>query len=220
MSQRLHSGTSKNRRGFTLIEIMAVVAIIAMVFAIGVPRLGGKSWDTLNTETEFIAQSLRFARQRAVMTGVPHRLLIDLEDGGYLIEWYVTENGALGESDDDSDTSGSSGFPLNLSDSDSTSSDETPILDFTPPPRAERDFFPIPHPRMGTMRWLDDALYFVGIEGETGWVESGDYGIVFYVDGTTDSASLEIADSDDNHITLEIEPIRENVFVRKGGARR
>ena len=36
----LASARARNRRaGFTLIEIIAVVAIIAMVFALGVPRL-------------------------------------------------------------------------------------------------------------------------------------------------------------------------------------
>ncbi len=201
------------RAGFTLIEMIAVVAIIAMVFAIGIPRLGGSSWDPLESEAESIAQSLRFARQRAIMTGVPHRLLINLEDGGYQIEWFVSEERATSAVGDDS-----SAFAFGDQAMGGDSEAEAPI-DLLPPRVQERDYFPIPSSRMGKVHWLDDALYFVGVEGASGWIEGGDYPIVFYVDGTTEAARLEIADADDKHVTLEIEPILDRVHVRAGGAR-
>ena len=93
------------------------------------------------------------------------------------------------------------------------------MIDFTPPRKAERDYYPIPHRRMGTFHWLDDSLFFVGIESDAGWAEGGDYAIVFYVDGTTDSALVELSDSEDHHLTLAIEPILQQVRVFKGGAR-
>ena len=89
------------------------------------------------------------------------------------------------------------------------------------PPR-ERDaldYYPIPNPSMGTFRWLDETLYFVGVEGPTGWVESGDFGIVFFADGTTEPLALEIADADDARLTLEVEALLERVRVREGRAR-
>ena len=71
MTQRQERANAEPRAGFTLIEIIAVVAIISMVFAIGIPRLSGSNWDPLNHEAENLAESLRFARQRAIMTGIP-----------------------------------------------------------------------------------------------------------------------------------------------------
>ena len=218
MSQDLRSERARRpgdvaRSGFTLIEMIAVVAIIAMVFAIGIPRLGGSSWDPLESEAESIAQSLRFARQRAIMTGVPHRVLIDLEDGGYLIEWFVSEEQA-------GSAVGADAGPFAFGD-DPVGEDggrQGPI-DLLPPRVQERNYYPIPNSRLGKFHWLDDALYFVGVEGASGWVEGGDYPIVFYVDGTTEAARLEIADADDKHVTLEIEPILDRVHVRAGGAR-
>lgn len=201
--------------GFTLIELMAVVAIIVMVFAIGLPRLGGSRWDPLEEEAENIAESLRFARQRAIMTGIPHRLLIDLEEGAYLIEWFVSEEeagSALGDQDEGA-------FGSLLAGLGDPASVEQAGIELVPPRVQERDYFPIPSPRMGQTHWLDDALYFVGVQGSSGWVEGGDYSIVFYVDGTTDAALLEIADADDKHVTLTIEPILDRVHVRAGGAR-
>lgn len=201
--------------GFTLIEIIAVVAIIAMVFAVGIPRLGGSNYDPLKNEAERIAESLRFARQRAIMTGVPHRVLIDLEEGGYLIEWFVSEDRALSAVGEGAaeDGSGFGDFGAALG-----AGSDGPI-DLRPPRLRERDYFPIPSAQMGRMRWLDDALYFVGVEGASGWVEGGDYPIVFFVDGTTEAALLEMADADDNHMTLTIEPILDRVRLRTGGAR-
>ncbi len=215
MTLGLHRAQANRRSGFTLIEIIAVVAIIAMVFAVGIPRLGGSNWDALNLEAQNIAESLRFARQRAIMTGAPHRVLIDLEEGGYRIEWFVTQERAYSAVGGDEDPAsslfgGAGGIP---------ESGEGPGIELRPPRVQERDYFPIANRKMGSFAWLDDALYFVGVEGPSGWIESGDYPIVFYVDGTTDPALLEMADADDQHITLEIELILERVRIRAGGAR-
>ena len=217
VSRALPSVRKRNRRaGFTLIEIIAVVAIIAMVFAIGVPRMGGPAFDPLHNEAEEIADRLRFARQRAIMTGVPHRLLIDLEEGGYLIEWYVTEDRAFGREEGGDPGGLAALFPGDAG----GPADDGPLLDLVPPRKGdELDYYPIPNATMGTFHWLEDTLYFVGVEGPTGWVEGGDFGIVFQADGTTEPLALEIADADDERLTLEVEALLERVRVREGGAR-
>ena len=199
--------------GFTLIEIMAVVAIMMMITVVGLPRIGNNAWDPLEDEAENIAQTLRFARQRAIMTGTPHRLLIDLEEGGYQIEWMVTDDRAFGES------SGGDLAGALFGGAGGNNADDEGVIDFTPPRKAERDYYPIPNRRMGTFHWLDDSLFFVGIESDAGWTEGGDYAIVFHVDGTTDSALVELSDSEDHHLTLAIEPILQQVRLFKGGAR-
>jgi type II secretion system protein H len=201
--------------GFTLIEIMAVVAIIGMIFAIGIPRLSISKWRLLRTESESIAASLEFARQRAIMTGVPHRVLIDLEQGAYRVEWLVTKERAFaalsasGPGDVDVSTYGLANGPVPNGE----------LLDLKPPEREERDFYPVANKQLGSFTWLDDALYFVGLESSAGWVEGGSVEIVFDPDGTTEYSLLEIADSDDHHMTLEIEPLLDRVRRREGAAR-
>jgi len=201
------------RSGFTLIEIIAVVAIIGMILGLGIPMLGGSRFNPLENEADVIADRLRYARQRAVMTGVPHRLLIDLEEGGYLVEWFVSEDRAFGRAE----AGGLGGlFGGDLVGLDGL---EDGPLSFVPPDKETLDYHPIPHRDMGSFRWLEDDLYFVGVDGPAGWVESGDFAIVFYVDGTTEPLRLEIANGEDERLTLEVEALLDRVRVTEGGAR-
>lgn len=196
--------------GFTLIEMMAVVVIMAIVFAIGVPRLGNSKLRILKEEAEAIAASLDFARQRAVMTATPHRLFIDLENGGYRIEWLTTEENAFAAITEDQED-----LPF---EDPGFGNDEAPLA-VHPPARSERDFYPVPNRQFGSFSWVDDAVYFVGLNSPAGWIEGGEVVIGFESDGTTEYSLLEIADADDNHLTLEIEPMLDRVRRREGKAR-
>jgi len=215
MSETTTQGRHSNSGGFTLIELMAVIAIIGMVFAIGLPRLNRSKMRALETEAESIAASLDYARQRAIMTRVPHRLLIDLAEGAYRVEWLVGEERA-GEatSAGDSDESGFGGTDLYAA-----MNDDEESIDFHPPTREERDYHPIPNRKLGSFSWLGDTQYFVGLDSAAGWTEGGDIEIVFDAAGTTELARLEIADAAENHLTLEIEPLFDRVRRREGGAR-
>ena len=206
------SSPIRGRQGFTLIEIMAVVVIMAMVFAIGAPRLGNSKLRLLTAEAEEIAASLDFARQRAVMTATPHRVFIDLEEGGYRIEWLATEEEAFAALAEEHES-------LQFGGEEDGGGGEDAPLDLRPPARGEREFFPVSHRRYGSFKWIDDAVYFVGLSSSAGWIEGGAVVIGFEADGTTEYALLEIADADDNHLTLEIEPMLERVRRREGKAR-
>ena len=78
-------------RGFTLIEILAVVAILALVAAFVVPNMGGFRARALRAEAQQIAAQLELARQRAIVTGVPHRLWLELDQAEYRLEWLAED---------------------------------------------------------------------------------------------------------------------------------
>lgn len=214
------------RAGFTLIEMMAVITLVGMIFALGLPRLSSTRWRALGDAAESLASSLEYARQRAVMTGVPHRVLIDLEDGEWRVEWLVGEQeAAAGE------LSGSAGggapslagaLAGGLGDGpdDGAEPDPRAPIDLHPPAKAGLDYYPIPS-QLGRFTSLDDddIIYFVGLESASGWVEGGHVEIVFDADGTTDFALLELADADERHLTLEIEPLLDRIRRREGPAR-
>ncbi len=207
--------------GFTLIEMMAVIAIIGMVFAIGVPRLSSSRWRALGNAGESIAASLEYARQRAVMTGVPHRVFINLEDGGWRVEWLVREDQALAAVTEESSDAGAPGLgaALGAKPGSKGSDDRDPPIDLHPPVADDRDYHPIPNRQLGSFTWLDEQLYFVGLESASGWIEGGNVQIVFEADGTTEHTLLEIADADERHMTLEIEPLLDRIRRRDGTAR-
>lgn len=207
------------RSAFTLIEMMAVITLIGMIFAIGVPRLSSSRWRALGNAGESIAASLEYARQRAVMTGIPHRVFIDLADGGWRVEWLVREDQATAAVAEES--SGTGGPDLGAQPGSGALDEDDPDAPIAlhPPVADDRDYHPIPNRQLGSFTWLDEQLYFVGIESASGWIEGGDVQIVFDADGTTEHTLLEIADADERHMTLEIEPLLDRIRRRDGPAR-
>ncbi|PCI77078.1 MAG: hypothetical protein COB20_09090 [SAR86 cluster bacterium] len=61
--------TSKQQRGFTLLEIILVLAIIATASILVVPNLGGFEARTFNTQLRQAQSLLNFARRTAVISG-------------------------------------------------------------------------------------------------------------------------------------------------------
>lgn len=208
------------QQGFTLIEIIAVVAIFGMVFSLGIPQLNSSKKRLLGNEAETLAASLEYARQRAIMSGVPHRVLVDLENGAYRTEWWVTEQQAYAalESSGNAPLAGDLTGGTAAGSGDSTYDSRSP-LDRYPPKREERDYYPVPNRQLGAFTWLNDAILFSGLDGSSGWIETGEVQIAFDADGTTDFALLELADADGNYLTLEIEPILDRIRKRDGKAR-
>lgn len=208
------------RAGFTLIEIMAVVVIIGMITALGLPRLSSARWRALGNAAENVAASLEFARQRAIMTGVPHRVLVDLEAGRWRVEWLVSEERAQGGE------ASTEVLSLPPGPDDARSRDlDAPLDPRAPialhaPTASALDYHPIAS-KLGSFSRLDegDELYFVGLAGPEGWIEGGEIQIVFEADGTTEQVLLELADADDRHLTLKIEPLLDRIRRRDGPAR-
>jgi len=177
---------------------MAVVLIMGLMMVLVVPSLGTVRSSVLREAAVSLAGSLELARQRAVVTGVAHRVLVDVEDGSYRIEWWTNQDEALGI--------GQSAEPVALDLRGMTAIPMAPPLDETV------DYRPIPN-RFGNATWLDDSLYFEGIDTPEGWLEDGEVGIVFYRDGTTEPAEIVVADDYDGRIYLEIAPLLDRVRI-------
>lgn len=186
--------------------MMAVVAIIGMIMVFALPNLGTRRWRALGEACESVAASLEYARQGAILTGVPHRVLIDLEDGRWRVEWLVREEEALAIPPEPDGSSPES------------EPDPNAPIDLHPPTDEGRDYQPVSN-QLGSFTRLDDTLYFVGLESPSGWIEGGDIQIVFDTDGTTELVLLELADAEDRHMTLEIEPLLDRIGRRQGPAR-
>ena len=71
----------------SLLEILAVLLIGALLMSVTLPNFGALQSHRLQNSAEQIVERIDFGRQRAVMTGIPHRLAIDLDAGTYKLEW-------------------------------------------------------------------------------------------------------------------------------------
>jgi len=184
----------RRRQGFTLLEVVAVVAIMGMLLYLFVPNIASVDSALVKGGAREIGAHLEYARQRAVMTGKPHRLMIGIDEGWYQLEWFATDLDDL--ADDELPP------PLDL---------RGPIP-MSPAAETIPSYRPIPGPE-GDVAWLDERLRFGGVEGDEGWYESGEFQIVFLGDGSCDPARVVVETGDERGLVVEVSPMLDSVRI-------
>lgn len=88
----LHRRQSSPRpRGFTLVELLVVIVLIAMVSAVIVPEMKGMlEGELLHATSRKLTRALGVAYRQSVTSQLPHRLRIDVAQGRFLIERRAT----------------------------------------------------------------------------------------------------------------------------------
>jgi len=181
--------------GFTLIELLAVVAILALLVGLTAPNLGAVRARWLRNQSQQIASYVELARQRAVMTGVPHRVLLDLGEGAYRLEWLrEEEEEEITPARPEYDVRGMTPLPLSA------------------PVARERSYRPVPGNR-GNFHYLSDEIHFAGLETAEGWFERGEIGVRFDEDGTADHTEIVLENERGERMWLEIRPIADAVRI-------
>jgi prepilin-type N-terminal cleavage/methylation domain-containing protein len=189
----------ERRAAFTLIEMIAVVLLFSLLVAMIAPNFGRLSDAALRAAADDLAARLELARQRSVMTGIPHRVWIDLDAAAYRVEWLASEAEQTGEAaapePEPLDLRGDGPLPLSA------------------PRDAERAFRPLPG-SLGRDSLLARDLAFRGVETAEGWVERGQAAIEFETDGTADWTSVVIDDDAGRGLAIDVLPLAEAVRVR------
>lgn len=185
------------RGGFTLIEMIAVIAIMALLIALVAPGIGTLSGRRLQNTAEELAASLELARQRTVMTGIPHRLHLDLDEATWRLEWWVSDAEENGEQPAEPP-------PLDVR-------GETP-LDLHAPQGVERSFRPMPG-KLGRDEALDDSLAFAGVQTDDGFANHGEAAVEFSTDGTAPYTEILLDDQGGRRLAIEVLPLADRVRV-------
>jgi general secretion pathway protein H len=85
-SRRLSTVDRRGQGGFTLLEIMVVLAIIGVVMGIAVQGVRSFANSDLRASSTKMAGAIRYIFDRASTTGRIHRLVIDFEERKYWAE--------------------------------------------------------------------------------------------------------------------------------------
>ncbi|MCX6118991.1 MAG: type II secretion system protein [Proteobacteria bacterium] len=86
MSNRPNIQLAHNQSGMTMIEIMLVVALIALIYSIAIPQFSLKSGTEVATKTQRLADDIRSAFDMAVLSNKTHRIVFELATGKYHLE--------------------------------------------------------------------------------------------------------------------------------------
>jgi type II secretion system protein H len=195
---RVSAGRRRRATAFTLIEMLAVVAIFALMAAFVMPNLGTLGSRTLQRQAQRIGGQLELARQRTIVTGIPHRLWLDLDGASYRLEWYVSEAETEGEATPAAATA---------------DPNAAATLSLAPPREAQRQYRPLPG-LLGRNRVLEPSLAIVGLETPEGWIERGEAFIAFDRDGTTVFTAIVLEDESGRSVTLDVLPLADAVRIR------
>lgn len=187
--------------GFTLIELLAVVLIFALLAAIALPNLHFRSAQGARDQAQSLAATLEFARQRALATGRPTRMVLDLDQQRWWLEaWRPAPV-------PDAKAGADQGPPRYA--------DVNP-LPLAPPPPADGAFHAA-KPPFGTPTALRDDARVEGVQTDTGAVTSGRAYVRFNPDGSAPRTELALRDSDGGTITLEVAPLADGIRIHDAG---
>jgi prepilin-type N-terminal cleavage/methylation domain-containing protein len=188
---------------FTLLEILSVVAIFALLAGIAMPNFSGVQARNVRNEAQEIVGAIELARQRAIVTGVPHRLFIDLDGAAYWIESLSSEDGEDGE--EIAEPALDPSDPYGLA--------QSGALDLSAPRDAERSYRPLAG-LAGRTSILDPSIEFEGVETTGGWIDRGETFIRFERDGSADATTILIAHESGPAVALEVLPLADTVRMR------
>jgi type II secretion system protein H len=186
--------------GFTLIELLAVVAIFALVAGLALPNFALRSGRAVEDEARALAAGLEYARARAAATGAPHRVVLDLDEHGYWLEWRVSDARARGlEPDPESDVY------------------RTPArgpVAMAPPRGLTEAFAQVPGPQ-GDPSWLPAEVSFAGVESGAGFAATGRVSLLFERDGTAEPAAIALAEDGGALLWVDLSALADTVRISR-----
>lgn len=188
--------TRRRARAFTLIELLAVLLIMGLVLGIALPNLSLRSGRVVLSEAEKLASDLAFTRQRAVATGTPHRVVVDLDGAGWWIEVWPEEASPFAAP--------------------AAAPDGRAEIQLAAPPGAAGEPRPLPGP-FGRPHLLPEGVSFESVETvASGLAAGGQVEVVFEGDGTADPALFALVNESGDLVRLQISRLADEIRITRG----
>jgi prepilin-type N-terminal cleavage/methylation domain-containing protein len=193
-SVRRARDSGRSSAGFTLIELLAVIAMFALIAAMVVPNLNLGGIRKVRSEASDLATAVEMARERAIITGRVHAVVVDVESGAHWIEWAAPLDPAAAPA--------------------APGPDGERKLDLVPPPlEAGEELVPLTG-EFGKPHVVESPVVILGVEMDGGLAESGQVVLRIDGDGATDPAVILFGDEDgENVVRVEVEPLADAVAV-------
>ena len=196
-ASRPSPGAAKRRAAFTLIEMIAVALMIALVAAVAFPNLGFRSQQAVLDEAGSVAALVEFARQRAVMTGTPQRVVFDLDAQQYWLE----ESRPPRRDDEDAPAA-----PVRWSEQ-----RELPMF----APRDEQKRFIRSAGPNGRGYRPPAGVVLQALETEEGMIERGRVEMPFAWDGSTEGTGLWLLGDGGHQVRLLVAPLADSIRIER-----
>jgi prepilin-type N-terminal cleavage/methylation domain-containing protein len=181
----------RRARGFTLIEMLAVIALFGLIAVMVVPNLDLGGSRAVRSDAADLAAAIEFARQRAVMTGRTHVVTIEIEAGAHWVSWAAPPEPPPPTPPDDAEAE----------------------LQLVPPPLEIEELLPVPG-EFGRPRVIDDGVAILAVEIPQGIADTGSVEIRIGGDGVSDPAAILLGTLDGEYpIRVEVEPLADVVQV-------
>ncbi len=178
-----------NRRGFTLIEVMIVLALVGALIAYGAPRMFKKQNNIKSVARHFLVLS-REIRNKARLSNSTYRLVIQMETNS---EKYWVEK-----------ASGPMAIDLEAAEKEREESKSNSKKEDAPPPLFQIDKSLSKKPQA-----LPDGLRFAQVEtvNTKAPLSSGTAYIHFFPEGFVEAAAIQITDGNKLTWTLVFNPL-------------
>lgn len=194
---------TRKRAGFTFVEVMVVLLLIAAMAGLSVMALGALDGSKVRAETIRMSGAIRFVYGRSAINGIRYQLVINLDDDSYRVE--CSEDNAFIAADD-------SGGDGSLYDEDDDEAD--PFGIGAPAPTMDDC-----SEELLEARTLRDGVHFARAvtTHHDEPVEEGEVTIAFFPNGFVERSMIWLRDrNEQQYMTLTIDPMTGRVRTHGG----
>ena len=195
---------TRSRAGFTFVEVMVVLLLIAAMAGLSIISLGALDGSKVRAESIRMSGAIRFVYGRAAINGIRYQLVINLDEDSYRVE--CSEDNAFIAASDGSDEGGS------LYDEDDDEAD--PFGIGAPAPSMDDC-----SEELLESRTLRNGVHFARAvtTHPDEPVEDGEVTIAFFPNGFVERSMIWLTDKNEGqYMTLTIDPMTGRVRTHGG----